>query len=740
MANNTAGEGFGWRRHAGTAGVAAIAAVFGLAAALVVSGREKSPSPAPIISNTDQTGADPVGFRRAGTFSGPISVSGSRAQGQANAVRVLSASAAYTPQSSGETYPAGQQAPAPIVRGNNASQNESLQYNTQAPVYNGNPNNIDPNAGGSLGSASPNAVDPNAPGFDNQGYADASPQENAGYEALEQADQAPPPLPEYDQPPAPDDNYLWTPGYWGFSTGYYWVPGAWVAPPFYGALWTPPWWGSYGGRYLFHRGYWGTHIGFYGGINYGHGYVGSGFYGGYWQGRSFYYNRAVTNVNITRVHNVYQRDVVINNATYNGSPLNRTSFNGPGGVRVQPRPYELAATREAHYAPVPAQVQVRQTAASNRSQFYVQNHGRPAQAFDQRPLGSSSGIANVPQRPEQNRQQYGQGQAGREGQAGRDGFANLPGNRSGNQPGNQSGNQPGVQSGNQSGFQPGTARAQPTAPEVNRAIAPAPGVGGSRNDLIQQRTGLWNGDRGRNLQTERQQDQQVQQQQQRGADFGQQQRNAAEQGRNLQLQQQRAPQQQQQDAVGQSQRDVQLGQQQQRNQQVQQQRDAAEQQRDQQLQQQQGRNQLFQQQRVQQERDASEQQRNLQFQLQQQQRSAAEQEQRNSQFQQQRQAAEQQRNLQFQQQQQQRSAAEQGQRNLQFQQQQQQRQAMEQQRSLQFQQQQQQRAVEQQHNAQPQLQRPQPQPQHIEARPAPFQQQPHAAAPGGGGSMHGHPQ
>jgi hypothetical protein len=41
-----------------------------------------------------------------------------------------------------------------------------------------------------------------------------------------QASDPPPPLPDYDQPPAPDPNYLWTPGYWAWGPGgYYWVPG-----------------------------------------------------------------------------------------------------------------------------------------------------------------------------------------------------------------------------------------------------------------------------------------------------------------------------------------------------------------------------------------------------------------------------------------------------------------------------------------------------------------------------------
>ena len=57
------------------------------------------------------------------------------------------------------------------------------------------------------------------------------------------------------QPPCPEDGYLWTPGYWAFTAGgYYWVPGTWVAPPRVGVLWTPGYWGFVGGVYLFHAG------------------------------------------------------------------------------------------------------------------------------------------------------------------------------------------------------------------------------------------------------------------------------------------------------------------------------------------------------------------------------------------------------------------------------------------------------------------------------------------------------
>lgn len=235
----------------------------------------------------------------------------------------------------------------------------------------------------------------------NAGSGPYDPTEQAGDDALAEADQPPPPLPEYDQPPAPQDDYQWTPGYWNYaSAGYFWVPGIWVAPPFYGALWTPPYWGNSGGRWLCHRGYWGRHVGYYGGIDYGFGYIGTGYFGGYWSGQHFFYNRAVSNVNITQIHNVYNHTVIYNNTTYGPRSSNRTSFNGGrGGINAQPRPQELAAMRETRFAPTAGQREHRQQAADNRGQFFRDNHDRPAQAFSTRPLGNPANIAAAPQTP-----------------------------------------------------------------------------------------------------------------------------------------------------------------------------------------------------------------------------------------------------------------------------------------------------------------------------------------------------
>ncbi len=139
-------------------------------------------------------------------------------------------------------------------------------------------------------------------GNDPNGYAPPppqNPQDEANYEAGQEAiAQAPPPLPEYDQPIAPGPGYIWTPGYWAWGpAGYYWVPGAWVEPPYQEALWTPGYWGcSDDGFYFWNAGYWGPTVGFYGGINYGFGYFGTGFYGGYWRGGLFFYNAAYWHV------------------------------------------------------------------------------------------------------------------------------------------------------------------------------------------------------------------------------------------------------------------------------------------------------------------------------------------------------------------------------------------------------------------------------------------------------------
>lgn len=212
----------------------------------------------------------------------------------------------------------------------------------------------------------------------------------------ETASDPPPALPDYSQPPAPGDGYIWTPGYWAWaSSGYYWVPGAWVEPPYSGALWTPGYWGSSGGRYVFYPGHWGSHIGFYGGINYGFGYVGTGYEGGYWNGGHFYYNRDYNNVNQNVVHNVYTYQANRNENT------SRVSFNGGSkGVQRAPAPQEKAAWHEPVAPRMTTQVQHAKTYQSNRQQFYTVNHGKPPSPAVSKPVAAERNVRpEVPKAP-----------------------------------------------------------------------------------------------------------------------------------------------------------------------------------------------------------------------------------------------------------------------------------------------------------------------------------------------------
>ncbi len=191
---------------------------------------------------------------------------------------------------------------------------------------------------------------------------------------------APPALPVYEQPICPAEGYLWTPGYWSYSNdgGYFWVPGTWVQPPSVGLLWTPGYWGWAGGAYAFNAGYWGPQVGFYGGINYGFGYVGTGYAGGYWNGGSFFYNSRVNNVNVQDFHNVYQKNVYVQNS--------HVSFNGGrGGINARPTAEQERFAQEHHTERTAEQEQHESAARSDRSQFASVNHGHPAVVATARP-------------------------------------------------------------------------------------------------------------------------------------------------------------------------------------------------------------------------------------------------------------------------------------------------------------------------------------------------------------------
>jgi len=204
---------------------------------------------------------------------------------------------------------------------------------------------------------------------------------------------APPALPEYEQPPPPQENLVWTPGYWAWSedsSDYYWVPGTWVDAPIVGYLWTPGYWVARRGVFAWRAGYWGPHVGFYGGINYGYGYFGRGFVGGSWRDGRMMYNSAVTNVGNLQSTNVYEKPMADN------ASITRASYNGGGGgISAQPNAAERAAATEYHIPPTAAQLQQLHAAHNNPAMRAGTNSGHPSIGATSRP-GEFMSASNPP--------------------------------------------------------------------------------------------------------------------------------------------------------------------------------------------------------------------------------------------------------------------------------------------------------------------------------------------------------
>ncbi len=198
---------------------------------------------------------------------------------------------------------------------------------------------------------------------------------------------APPDLPAYDQPPIPGDGYQWAPGYWAWSDDdqdYYWVPGTWVMAPEPDVLWTPGYWGVAGDVFLWHPGYWGANVGYYGGVDYGFGYFGHGFDGGYWRTGHFFYNRAVANVGNGNLPFSYNR------AVFDDAGARRVSYNGGGGNHSAPNAAELAAAHEPRLPPASAQFAHERAARADPSLHLIDNAGVPPVAATAHP-GAFSG-------------------------------------------------------------------------------------------------------------------------------------------------------------------------------------------------------------------------------------------------------------------------------------------------------------------------------------------------------------
>ena len=204
---------------------------------------------------------------------------------------------------------------------------------------------------------------------------------------------APPPIPVYVQPAIPGEGYIWTPGYWAWTDdGYVWVDGAWVMPPYVGALWTPGYWGWGNGGYFWNAGYWGPTIGYYGGINYGFGYFGTGFYGGYWNHRRFCYNRAYNNFGYHRgFRGVYDRPYHGYEGRPGGHGLSYTSriesrhFDGNRGATINGRNFgnHNFPSNGSHYS-----------AANNGHGFANGQHNIPVQNRGNIAAGNHGTVGN----------------------------------------------------------------------------------------------------------------------------------------------------------------------------------------------------------------------------------------------------------------------------------------------------------------------------------------------------------
>ena len=202
---------------------------------------------------------------------------------------------------------------------------------------------------------------------------------------------APPPLPLYAQPPIPGEGYLWTPGYWALGSGgaatTIWVPGTWVDAAQRRACCGRRATGRFSERrLLLARRLLGlSSVGYYGGLNYGYGYNGSGYWGGRWDRGHFRYNTAVNNLPSRPRARRLQRA-----AGARAPERTRESFNGGDSHYRTPaeRPASAASKGAAH-----GNADARAAWITNTARFgmpeqrMANNHGAPPTAATPRPGG-----------------------------------------------------------------------------------------------------------------------------------------------------------------------------------------------------------------------------------------------------------------------------------------------------------------------------------------------------------------
>jgi len=167
---------------------------------------------------------------------------------------------------------------------------------------------------------------------------------------------------------------MWSPGYWAWSDdeGYYWVPGTWVRPPNAGALWTPGYWAYEDTGYFWHGGYWGRRVGYYGGLNYGYGYSGSGYDGGRWERGYFRYNAAVNSIPSTGGYRVYSKP-----PEEQGESRRESFRGGTSSIHAEPTADERRYQATTHGGLTPEQQHHEAMASAAENQRASMNHGEP---------------------------------------------------------------------------------------------------------------------------------------------------------------------------------------------------------------------------------------------------------------------------------------------------------------------------------------------------------------------------
>jgi hypothetical protein len=91
-------------------------------------------------------------------------------------------------------------------------------------------------------------------------------------------------------------------------------------------------------------------------------------------------DRFVNNINVTNIHNIYNK-TVINNTT-----VNRVSYNdGSGGITARPTIAEETAAHERHTSATAAQTGHQKAASENHELLASVNHGRPPMAATSKP-------------------------------------------------------------------------------------------------------------------------------------------------------------------------------------------------------------------------------------------------------------------------------------------------------------------------------------------------------------------